>query len=165
MAIIDLFGRIAFSNVGLLTNIADKYSPPPPQKGSVPWNKGIKTGVIPWNKGKKYTYEDIMGYEAASKVKEKQSLSHKSKNGKPPNLKGRKKSKEWREKRRLYYENNPLEPMSQEMRSRISNSLLGNIPWNKGKKLPAQTMEANLKRSESMKKYYASKKENSTPDE
>ena len=58
-----------------------------------------------------------------------------SKKGKPPNNKGKHPSPETRLKMSLARKGKKLGPCPKERREKISKSLKGNIPWNKGLKL------------------------------
>jgi hypothetical protein len=49
---------------------------------------------------------------------------------------------------------------TQETRNKISQTLKGNIPWNKGLKTGAQSEEVKKRTSEAIKKWWKLRKEN-----
>lgn len=91
-----------------------------------------------------------------TEIIQKKSLSAKKAGIIPPSHKGRKRSVEWCKKHSDFWRE---KPKSAEQRAKISKTLKGNIPWNKGLKgAVVQTQESNKKRSEALKKYHAERR-------
>lgn len=75
----------------------------------------------------------------------------------PPNLTGIVRSDKWKDAHSKYWTGRP-KPQAQ--RDKISNTLKGNIPWNKGVTgKVTQTKESNKARSNSLKAYWKRKRE------
>lgn len=134
-------------------------------QGRTPWNLGLSKDtddrllIFSDNLKRRMsgkTYEEIYGEDKAKEIKKKKSLTNKKLNIVPPSASGLKRSEEWKNKHSEFWSG---KPKSKEQKKKISESLKGNVPWNKGKTgLIKQTNESNQKRSEALKAYWAKKR-------
>lgn len=111
---------------------ANQINLPRPPKGSVPWNKGLKTGHKPWNKGMSGEYEHVirnpMSQESRKKIADK--------------LRGRKLNAESIRKREATRKaNGNNKGWSEEARKRRSELYKGRPSNRKGCKMPPEAIE------------------------
>lgn len=109
------------------------------------------------NEGEAYAFEEdkIKEFGLAG---EGGCLTNVMKTAQPPNHLGRKRSKEWCERHGNYWRG---KAKTEDQKRKISQTLKGNVPWNKGRfGAVTQTPESNKLRSDSLKAYWAKKKQN-----